>query len=83
MILFLSLTAQTTLTDEDVAEESNLAIELKKEVYKTHDFQLKVFVLTNPELKLQGSIRLGIRGRTENEAKHLLEKTALIHGGIL
>ena len=52
-ILLLSLTARAALTDEDVAEESILASELKKEVNKTHDFQLKVFVLTNPESKLQ------------------------------
>ncbi|MCK5568776.1 MAG: hypothetical protein KAJ15_03605, partial [Spirochaetes bacterium] len=53
VILLFSLTAASVLTDEDVAEESILAVELKKEVNKTHDFQLKVFVLTNPESKLQ------------------------------
>ncbi len=53
VILLLSLTAPAALTDEDAAEESNLSIELKKEVNKTHDFQLKIYVLTNPESKLQ------------------------------
>ena len=53
MIILLSLTAPAALTDEDVAEESTLVTELKKEVNKTHGFKLKVFVLTNPESKLQ------------------------------
>ncbi|HEB33053.1 MAG TPA: hypothetical protein ENI15_19600 [Spirochaetes bacterium] len=52
-ILLFSLTAASALPDEDVAEESALASDLKKEVNKTHDFQFKVFVLTNPESKLQ------------------------------
>ncbi len=51
--LLISLTVPSALPDKDIADESNLAIELKKEVYKTHAFQLKVYVLTNPESKLQ------------------------------
>ena len=53
VILLLSITAQAALAEEDAAEESTLAAELKKEVNKTNDFQIKVFVLTNPESKLQ------------------------------
>jgi hypothetical protein len=53
VILLLSITVHAALAEEDVAEESTLAGELKKEVNKTNDFQLKVFVLTNPESKLQ------------------------------
>ncbi len=52
-ILLFSLTAASALPDEDVAAESILVSDLKKEVNKTHDFQFKVFVLTNPESKLQ------------------------------
>ena len=53
VILLLSITAQAALAEEDAAEESTLAAELKKEVNKTNDFQIKVFVLTNPKSKLQ------------------------------
>ena len=51
--LLLSLTVPGAFADEEVTEEPPLATELKKEVNKTNDFQLKVFVLTNPESKLQ------------------------------
>ena len=53
VVLLLSFTVPGAFADEEVTEEPPLATELKKEVNKTNDFQLKVFVLTNPESKLQ------------------------------
>jgi hypothetical protein len=53
LFLLLSLGATIIMAEEDTSEDTNLAAELKKEVEKSHGFKLKVYVVTNPESKLQ------------------------------
>ena len=51
--LLICLSVTFIMAEEETSEDSTLVTDLKKEVEKSHGFQLKVYVVTNPESKLQ------------------------------
>ena len=53
LFLLLCLPITVIMAEEDTSEDSTLTADLKKEVDKSHGFQLKVYVVTNPDSKLQ------------------------------
>jgi hypothetical protein len=53
LILLLCLTVKAVYAEENTSKDTALVAELKKKVEESHGYKLQVYVVTNPESKLQ------------------------------